>query len=367
MKIAFDGKRFFNNSSGLGNYSRDLVRILATTFPENQYFLINEKQSEKGKDILKMSNVSFVETSKGNFSRQFKMGKDAQQMNADIFHGLSGELPLKWTDKPIKKIVTIHDLIFLRFPQYYSFFDRTIHFWKFKKAAEQADLIIAISEQTKRDIIQFLKVPENKIRVVYQGCHRAFKENQGEELLNSVIEIYNLPKRFILNVGTIEERKNLLNIVKAIHGTEIPLVVIGKKTKYFNKVRKFLKKNKLENQVQFLENVSMEELAAIYKLADIFVYPSFFEGFGIPVIESLFSGTPVITSNISCLPEAGGENSVYIDPRNFEDIKAKILFLWNNESERKRRAEKGLEFVQKFNDEEIAKNLHSVYQGVMVK
>ena len=231
MKIAFDGKRFFNNSSGLGNYSRDLVRILATYFPENKYVLLNKDQSEKGKEILKLPNVSFQKTLAGNFSRQFKMGKDAQQINADIFHGLSGELPLKWSDKPIKKIVTIHDLIFLRFPQYYSFFDRKIHFWKFKKAVEQADLIIAISEQTKRDIIQFLKVPEEKIRVVYQGCHHAFKENQSADFLNSIKEKYNLPKRFILNVGTIEERKNLLHIVKAIHGTEIPLVVIGKKTK----------------------------------------------------------------------------------------------------------------------------------------
>ena len=367
MKIAFDGKRFFNNSSGLGNYSRDLVRILATYFPENKYVLLNKEQSEKGKDILNLPNVSFVETSKGTMSRQFKMGKDAQQINADIFHGLSGELPLKWTDNPIKKVVTIHDLIFLRFPQYYSFFDRKIHFWKFKKAAEQADLIIAISEQTKRDIIQFLKVPEEKIRVVYQGCHHVFKEKQTEEFLNSIKKKYNLPERFILNVGTIEERKNLFNIVKAIHGAEIPLVVIGKKTKYFNKVKKYLVKNKIENQVQFLENVSMEELAAIYKLADVFVYPSFFEGFGIPVIESLFSGTPVITSNVSCLPEAGGENSVYINPHSFEDLKAKILFLWNNESERNRRAEKSLKFVQKFNDEEIAKNLYAVYQEVIVK
>ena len=111
----------------------------------------------------------------------------------------------------------------------------------------------------------------------------------------------------------------------------------------------------------------MEELAAVYKLADIFVYPSFFEGFGIPVIESLFSGTPVITSNVSCLPEAGGENSVYIDPQNFEDIKAKILFLWNNESERKRRVKKSLEFVQKFSDKEIAENLLSVYQELKLK
>lgn len=367
MKIAFDGKRFFNNSSGLGNYSRDLVRILATYFPENQYVLFNKNQSEKGKYILEIPNVSFSETSKGNLSRQFKMGIDAQKIDTDIFHGLSGELPLKWTDKPIKKVVTIHDLIFLRFPQYYSFFDRKIHFWKFKKSAQQADLIIAISEQTKRDIIQFLKVSESKIRVVYQGCHQAFKENQSKEFLNSVKKKYDLPKRFILNVGTIEERKNLLNIVKAINGTDIPLVVIGKKTKYFKKVQKFLTKNKLEKQVYFLENVSMNELAAIYKLADIFVYPSLFEGFGIPVIEALFSKTPVITSNLSCLPEAGGENSVYINPDDFEDIKAKILFLWTNKSEGKRRAEKSLEFVQQFNDEEIAKNLHAVYQELMLK
>ena len=366
MKIGFDGKRFFNNNSGLGNYSRDLVRILAASFPENEYVLFNDKQGERGKNIVALPNVSFVQTSKGSWSRQLKMGKDAQQINADIFHGLSGELPLKWTDKNIKKVVTIHDLIFLRFPQYYSFFDRKIHFWKFKKAAEQANLIIAISEQTKRDIIQFLKVPEEKIRVIYQGCHQAFKDNQSEEFLVSTKEKYDLPERFILNVGTIEERKNLLNIVKAVNGTEIPLIIIGKKTKYFTKVQKFVKKNNLESQVHFLENVSMDELAAIYKLADIFIYPSLFEGFGIPVIEALFSETPVITSNVSCLPEAGGPDSVYIDPNNFQDIKAKINFLWNNESERNRRARKGLEFVQKFEDQLIAKNLYTVYQELMI-
>lgn len=367
MKIAFDAKRFFNNNSGLGNYSRDLVRILATYFPENQYLLLNKKKSDKGNEILNFPNVSFKETSKGNFSRQLKMGIDAQNEGAEIFHGLSGELPLKWSSKEIKKIVTIHDLIFMRFPQYYSWFDKRIHLWKFKKAAQQADLIIAISEQTKLDIIRFLNVSEDKIRVVYQGCHAAFKENQNEEFLEETIRKFNLPKRFILNVGTIEERKNLLNIVKAVSETEIPLVVIGKKTDYFKKVQKFITKNKLENQVHFLENVLMEELAAIYKLADVFVYPSFFEGFGIPVIEAIFSKTPVITSNLSCLPEAGGSDSVYINPHHFEDLKAKILFLWNNESERNRRAEKSFEFVQKFNDEAISKNLVSVYQEVISK
>jgi len=240
-----------------------------------------------------------------------------------------------------------------------------MHLWKFRKAVEKADVVIAISEQTKRDVIHYLKVPESKVKVVYQGCHQAFKEQQSLEFLNSVKEKFNLPERFILNVGTIEERKNLLNIVKAVHGTEIPLVVIGKKTKYFKKVEKFLIKNKIQNQVQFLEGVSMVELAAIYKLADIFVYPSFFEGFGIPVIEALFSGTPVITSNSSSLPEAGGKNSVYINPENFEDIKAKILFLWNNEAERKRRADKGFLYAENFRDEIIATELMKIYREVI--
>ncbi len=365
MKIAFDAKRFFHNTSGLGNYSRDLVRILSEYEPDNEYLLLNKNKSERGKEILERPNVQFIETSKGNLSRQLKMGKDAQKQEADIFHGLSGELPLKWDSKPIKKVVTIHDLIFVRYPQYYSFFDRKIHFWKFKKAADSADKIIAISEQTKRDIIQYLKVPETKIEVIYQGCHHAFKEQQSPELMEAVKEKFKLPERFVLNVGTIEDRKNLLNVVKAISGTEIPLVVVGRKTKYYQKIERFLKKNKMEKQVLFLEGVSMDELACLYKLADIFVYPSFFEGFGIPVIEALFSKTVVVTSNTSCLPEAGGKDSVYINPDNDLDIRAKLKFLWENESERKRREEKGFEFVQKFNDEPIAKQLINFYQKLI--
>lgn len=364
MKIAFDAKRFFHNTSGLGNYSRDLVRILASFFPENNYLLLAKSKNDRGKEILELPNVSFIPISKAKFSRQLKMGFDAQNSEADIFHGLSGELPLKWSrSRPIKKIVTIHDLIFIHYPKFYSWFDRKIYLWKFKNAAHQADLVIAISEQTKRDIIQFLGVPESKIRVVYQGCHKAFKELPANDFLQTVKEKFNLPERFILSVGTIEERKNLLSVVKALKDTNIPLVVVGKKTHYFKKVEAFIKKNKIV--VQFLQNVSMTELAALYRLADIFIYPSLCEGFGIPLIEAHFCGTVVITSNVSCLPEAGGEDSVYVNPLQIEDIKAKIIHLWNNEEERKRRAEKSLAFVEKFDDAHIAQSLIKVYKELI--
>lgn len=364
MKIAFDAKRFFHNTSGLGNYSRDLVRILATHFPENEFLLLAKNKNEKGKDILNLPNVLFQNITEGNFARQFKMGIDAQNADAQIFHGLSGELPLKWSKKSIKKVVTIHDLIFMRFPQFYSIFDRKIHLWKFKKAAKSADVIIAISEQTKKDIIKYLNVSEDKIRVIYQCCHAAFKQIPSNDFLNQVKEKYHLPERFLLNVGTIEERKNLENIIKALDNTQIPLIVVGKKKKsYYKRIQRLLTSHHVE--VHFLEGVNMQELASIYKLADIFIYPSLFEGFGIPIIEALYSKTPVITSNVSCLPEAGGENSLYVNPLSSDDIRAKILHLWNNESERIIRAEKSFEFVQKFNETEIANHLIKVYKELI--
>lgn len=366
MKIAFDAKRFFQNSSGLGNYSRDLVRILATEFPENEYVLLNASKTDRGSEILDLDSVQFLELPESTFARQLKAGKLAQNAGAEVFHGLSGELPMRWNPQPIKKIVSIHDLIFMRFPQLYSFWDRKIHFYKFKKAAEEADLVIAISEQTKKDIMHFLKVPEQKIRVVYQGCHQAFKDEFNSETAQDVRKKYALPKKFILNVGSIEVRKDLLSIVKAVHGTEIPLVVVGKKTSYFKKIQQYITKNKLEGQIFFLENVSMKELATIYKMADVFVYPSFFEGFGIPVIEALYSKTAVITSNSSALPEAGGKSALYVQPGNSADLRSKILFLWKNEAERERRSENGWEYAQKFNDQNIARDLMEVYKEVLM-
>ncbi|WP_407481358.1 glycosyltransferase family 4 protein [Elizabethkingia meningoseptica] len=367
MKIGYDAKRFFHNTSGLGNYSRDLIRTLSDYFPENQYFLFSKNTSERTKSLLERNNIFFKKISKGKFARQTKMGKDAQNENCDIFHGLSGELPLKWGRKEIKKIVTIHDLIFLRYPKFYSFFDRKIHTWKFKSAAKEADLIIAISEQTKKDIITYFKTPEAKIRVVYQTCHESFKQHFSGKEFNAVKEKFNLPEKFILNVGTIEERKNLFSVVKAIQGTDIPLVVVGKGTKYSQRIEKFIAEHKMQEQVHFLTGVNMTELAQIYQLAEVFIYPSLYEGFGIPVIEALFSKTPVITSNTSCLPEAGGPDSLYINPENIQDIKSKILHLWENPDEGRRRAEKSFRFVQKFNEESIAKEVFQLYTELVEK
>ncbi len=203
-------------------------------------------------------------------------------------------------------MVTIHDLIFLRYPQWYSFFDRKIHFYKFKKAAIQSNHIIAISEQTKADIIAYLKIPAEKITVVYQGCQDVFKKTYSEAEKTAVRQKFHLPTAFVLNVGTLEKRKNALTIVKAIQNLDTSLVLIGKETAYTEEIHRYIETNGLQKKVLFLKTYPPTELAIVYQLATVFVYPSIFEGFGIPIIEALFSKTPVITTNSGVFPEAGG-------------------------------------------------------------
>lgn len=367
MKIGYEAKRIFHNKTGLGNYSRDLVRILAAFYPDNQYILYNPKQPKE--TLFNNKHAAIVEKLPStpfyrkfyNLWRQKGIINDLEKDSIEIFHGLSGELPSGLKKKNIKSVVTIHDLIFMRYPHLYSFLDRKIHFLKFKKAAQNADLVIAISEQTKTDIITYLGISPQKIKVIYQGCQDVFKQTYSESDKNEVAKKHSLPQNFILNVGTIEERKNALTIVKAIKNIDSKLVLIGKETAYAQKIHDYIKENNLADKVIFLKGLTSKELAIVYQLATIFVYPSVFEGFGIPIIESLFSKTPVITTNSGVFPEAGGPGSIYINPYNDDELKTKIELLLNDDVLRKEIAQKGFEFVQKFNDEIIAKEIMQSY------
>ncbi len=367
MFIGFDAKRIFHNTTGLGNYSRDLVRILANFYPNNTYFLYNPKPKKvkrfqltyNMKEVL--PNTAFWRKL-SSIWRQKPISKQIKNDKIALFHGLSGELP-RGLPKNIKKIVTVHDLIFVRYPNLYSFFDRKMHFRKFKHACDIADKVIAISEQTKKDIINYLKIDASKIEVVYQGCHHIFKEIISAEERKSVIEKHNLPNNFILNVGTVEERKNALLIVKAIKDIDTNLVIVGNKTAYYQKIKKFIDTHKLQHKVFFLEGLTLRELASLYQSALLTVYPSIFEGFGIPIIESLYSKTPVITTKGGVFPEAGGKHSIYINPNDVNELSDAIKSLLTSEKKRNEIAEKGFEFVQKFNDDIIAKSIMKVYNA----
>ncbi len=369
MRIGFDAKRAFHNTTGLGNYSRDLIRILYEYFPEEDYYLYTTKP----KKVDRLDGSKFTEVLPHSkfwkkFSSIWRQGPVTRQIEKDsieLYHGLSGEIPRNLKKTGAKSVVTIHDLIFVRYPKLYSFFDRKIHFNKFKYAVNHADKIIAISEQTKRDIVKFLKIDPSKITVIYQGCHAVFKEEASEIQRMAVKQKYNLPDQFILNVGTIEERKNLLSIVKAIKDIDICLVVAGRKTNYFDTVQEYIETHQLQDKVKFLESVVLKDLAILYQMAEIFVYPSIFEGFGIPIIEALYSKTPVVTTKGGVFPEAGGPNSIYVEPNNIKQLTIEIDALLQDKLRRKQIAEKSYAFVQKFNDEGIANAIMNLYKQLV--
>ena len=370
MKIGFDAKRIFHNTTGLGNYSRDLLRILDEYYPSNLYYLYNPKRKRVDRLKLQPSMKEVMPNSwfwkkLSSLWRQKAVISQIKRDNIDIFHGLSGEIPRKLKENNIKSVVTIHDLIFMRYPEWYSYFDRKIHFSKFKYAAENADCVIAISEQTKRDIIKYLKIPESKIKVVYQGCHNAFKIERTKEEKDSLKKKLQLPERFLLNVGTIEKRKNALTIVKAIKDMGIPLVIVGRRTKYFQEIDQYISKNNLNDKVIFLKGLSMEELSTLYQLAEIFIYPSVFEGFGIPIIEALFSKTPVITTDGGVFPEAGGIHSRYVNPTDVMVMENEIKLLLSSKELRDEIVEEGFKYAQKFNDQNIAKSISTIYSNVL--
>jgi glycosyltransferase involved in cell wall biosynthesis len=371
MILGFDGKRFFHNKTGLGNYSRDLVRILAHFYPDNKYLVYNPKPKKidrvaiDGKIIIEKLPSKKTNQKLPSLWRSFNINNDIKADNVEIFHGLSGEIPFTIHKTGIKTVVTIHDLIFIRYPELYSFFDRKIHFKKMKYAAENADVVVAISEQTKQDVVEFLGINPEKIIVIHQGCAAVFKENITPDFITKTRLKYNLPDKYLLNVGTIEKRKNILSVVKTLDAIDIPLVIIGKKTAYYEEIEKYIQESNLEGKVIFLENVALQELAAIYKSATIFVYPSIFEGFGIPIIEALYSKIPVITSTGSCFSEAGGSHTVYVNPHNSDEIKTEIINLLANPERRKMMIEKGFEHAQNFNDAVVAHKYMAVYQSLL--
>lgn len=370
MRVGFDAKRAFFNKSGLGNYSRDTISIMSKYFPMNEYVLYTPKPS-KSTFFSKQSNISIVGPEKKmhqlftSFWRTYRLSEQLVNDKIQLFHGLSNELPKGIEHTKIPSIVTVHDIIFMRYPDFYKSVDRNIYEKKTRYAAQRATRVIAVSQQTKDDLVNFFGIPETKIDVVYQGCNPIYWEPISRQDRISILMNYAIPEKFILYVGTIEERKNLLNIIKAIDTGKIdyPLVVVGKPTSYYSKIQSYIKKHNLKN-IYILNNVTNEDLPAFYQQSSVFVYPSLFEGFGIPIIEALTSKTPVITSTGGCFPEAGGKSSIYVDPFNIEELAAAIKKVLGNNDFRNNMIIDGYVHAQKFSQEKIASNILDVYEKV---
>jgi glycosyltransferase involved in cell wall biosynthesis len=369
MRIGFDAKRLFNNFTGLGNHSRTTIDILTEFFPGNEYLLYTPKikhnsttdpytDKDHCRTILPDGMI------KGGLWRTFRLADAARKDSVDIFHGLSNELP---AGMDIPSVVTIHDVAFKTFPDMYHAADRFTYNLKWRYACRKADRIIAISECTKQDIIRFYDVDADRIDVVYQPVSPLFYTDYQGVCPESLASYVN-GKPYILYVGSINSRKNLLGAIKALEllprDLQIPIVVIGDGREYKQKVQNYIAEHSLQDMVIFSpEKVGLEGLRYLYRNAQMLIYPSFYEGFGLPVVEALLSGCPVVTSNVSSLPEAAGPHSLLADPGNIQDISDKINRILTDSTLRSEIITHGYEFAkQQFSPDVLAAKLMSIYK-----
>ena len=373
--IGMDAKRIVNNRTGLGNYGRTLVRDLVESVPDLSFALYAPSlgaddlrnqlpENDRCRFVTPGRTLPFV----GKWWwRQRGVVDDLRRDGVELYHGLTGELPFGLQKAGIISVVTIHDLIFMRHPEYYHPWDVAIYKWKFRHVCSEADKIIAISQCTKRDIMQLGGVEEERIEVVYQSFAQRYHGRVSQEVVEHVRRKYALPKRYVLNVGSVEERKNVLLAVKALEKLphDVELIIVGKATPYAGRVREYADSHGLGKRVKILHGVGDEDLHAIYQEAEVFAYPSRYEGFGIPIIEAVGCGLPVVACTGSCLEEAGGPQCIYVHPDDVEAMAQALRTSLKGAPGREERIADSQQYIWRFLGVDTAAQVADIYRSLL--
>jgi glycosyltransferase involved in cell wall biosynthesis len=363
LKIGFDAKRLFYNNTGLGNYSRTLVKTLAERYPEHEYHLFtpsvveNETTSYFLKPPFKIHTNSNIIPD--GLWRYYGCSSAINKLALDIFHGLSHEIPYG-IDNNTKAVVTMHDLIYEIYPQQFGFLNSLFYKVKYKSSCMRADHIISISNSTKNDLIKIYHISPSKISTVYQSCNKKFIEHEAIQY----------SKQYYLYVGSIIERKGLVKVLQAYNKIKmedrLPLHIVGTGSgSYFEEAKEMVRSLELDEEIIWHGNVDNDKLTKLYTNALCLVLPSIYEGFGIPIIEALYTGVPVITSNISSLPEAAGPGAILVNPQEVEEIRDGMVSIRDNKlwSEL---STNGYNYVnQKFDPKVVADELIKVYSSLV--
>lgn len=318
MRVAIDIRKL--RDYGIGTYVRNIVTHIPTLDADNEYVLISRPDDIEFTQTLG-PNVRGVISPAGNYSlrEQFSVPAIVRREKADVFHAPHYVLPPLVT---CPSVVTIHDCIHLMFPQYlpnrlaYTY-ARTF-MWT---ATHRAAHVLTVSEASKRDILRFFRIPPDKITVAYNAIDERFDTAPADEDIARVQQRFQLNDPFILYVGNIRPHKNLERLIEAFalvrtgSLANTKLLIIGDEISKYPTLRRAVHRGKLHKHVRFLGFVGRDTLAALYRLATVFAFPSLYEGFGLPPLEAMASGTPVVTSNVSSLPEVVGDAAILVDPR----------------------------------------------------
>lgn len=373
LTIGFDAKRAVLNYSGIGNYSRLALESLRSLLPpEVDFWLYTPKikPNVQLEPLLERDGVSLVtpDSLKGRLLKSVWRSKwltaQLRRDGVGLYHGLSNELPLGIEHSGIPSVVTIHDLIFLRHPEFYHRADVRICDHKFRYAAEAASRVIAISERTRLDLIELYGISPEKIDVVYQGCADIFYKPISKEEISAVRKQYGLPERYIIGIGTIESRKNQMLALKALPQLpdDVGLVLVGRHTAYTDGIVSAARSMGLESRLRIIHGAPFAHFPAFYAGAAVASYPSFYEGFGIPVIEAIAAGTPVVAATGSCLEEAGGPGALYVSPISVEEFAGAVRSIMDSPELRAGMVKAGREYIRRFSADKFAQGLLDSYR-----
>ncbi len=369
MIIGFDAKRIYDNTTGLGSYGRSLMHNLMRWFPQYDYRLFVHQDYYRPSPFKYQTFVDKTIVSNHylpNLWRSTEIVKDITQSGVEIYHGLSNELPFSLPES-VKSIVTIHDIIFHKFPDYFPLLDRGVYKYKVKRACEEARAVVAVSQNTRNDLIEELKVPAEKIFVVNPSWGREFEYEYTNWFTELLRHKYNIPFHFVLFVGSTSQRKNLKVVLDALEypeNGEFPLVVVTSGGDALSEIEQYIYNKEIRHRVYFLKNVPWYELPGIYHMAKCVVYPSFYEGFGLPIIESLKMGVPVVASNNSSLQEAGGPGAIYNDANDVEGWADSINKIMLDTTFANQLITNGKSYIQRFAPEVVTSAMVDLYSWV---
>ncbi len=369
MRIGIDIRSLIFRKTGINQYTKNIVKSLAKIDKDNDYILFCNVKSRY--DWLKFNNIKeeviwlpHFEKFTEKFWTEVLLPNRLASKKIDLFHSPRFTLPQK---KPCKFIITMHDLAFKKFPQLVKKEEINVFRNQIEAAVNRADKIIADSQNTKKDLINLFNIRNDKIEVIYLGVDEVYHPIRTQELLRETKNKYNLPREFILFVGTIEPRKNLKRLIEAFYelkknkSIEHGLVIVGEKGWLCDDIFETLGKLHLNQDVIFAGYIPESELPLIYNAADLFVFPSLYEGFGLPPLEAMACGVPVVTSNVSSLPEVVGDAAILVDPYNIQAIAEAIEQVLENNNLREKMIEKGFNQAKKFSWEKAARETLNLY------
>jgi glycosyltransferase involved in cell wall biosynthesis len=367
MRVAIDARKL--HDFGIGTYIRNLLRHLARIDAETEYVLLCHDRDMGVAADLGPNFRTVLETSPNySFREQVHVPWVLRREQPDVFHAPHYVLP---TAIRRRSVVTIHDCIHLMFPQYlpnraaYGYARATM--WS---AAHRSDCILTVSEASKRDILHFFNLPADKIVVAYNAIEERFWREPADEDIARVRERYQLDHAFILYVGNIKPHKNLVRLIEAFDGLrrlgfdDLKLLIIGDEISKLPALRRAVHGHKLHKHVRFLGYQPDDTLAVLYRLAALFVFPSLYEGFGLPPVEAMASGTPVVTSNVSSMPEVTGDAAVLVDPYDVESIVDGMRRVLTDPTLAAEMRRKGVLRAREFSWERSVAQTHQVYQRV---